>query len=268
MTDLVSEHVLRETLRTRADSLDPTARGRVLAVDYRPRRHRVPLLPVIGAGGVAGVAAAVVAVVTLGSTAAPAFAGWSASPTNPLPGQTAAALSECGSGTPTITDTRGPYTAAIYAGANSTRTCLQGDSVSIDSASSGGTPTVPGDGQIVLNGAGSQANGNALTLVDGRVGAGVTAVTVVLSDGSSVHATVSNGWYLAWWPGTSQATHAEITTATGTSSETFPSGPGTPTCPAGAHCAYGFGSSSAAGTSAASSSAGGEAPSGSVSSSH
>ena len=42
------------------------------------------------------------------------------------------------------------------------------------------------------------SSGQALTLVDGRIGAGVTSVTIRRSDGTSVQATVSGGWYLAW----------------------------------------------------------------------
>jgi hypothetical protein len=81
-----------------------------------------------------------------------------------------------------------------------------------------------------------------LTLVDGRTGAGVTAVTIQRSDGSSVQATVVNGWYLAWWPGTIAATKAEITTASGTRTAVFPPTPAlsTPSCPSGAHCAAGY----------------------------
>ena len=38
-------------------------------------------------------------------------------------------------------------------------------------------------------------------LTVGRVGTDVTGVTLVLGDGTSVQATVTNGWYAAWWPG-------------------------------------------------------------------
>jgi hypothetical protein len=88
-------------------------------------------------------------------------------------------------------------------------------------------------------------------VVDGRVGAGVSAVTIERSDGSSVQATVTNGWYLAWWPGSVTATNAEVTTASGTSTVAFPSTPTLPATnrPSGAHCAsgYGFGSGRASG---------------------
>jgi hypothetical protein len=94
------------------------------------------------------------------------------------------------------------------------------------------------------------AAGNALTLVDGRTGAGVTTVTIERSDGSSVQATVFNGRYLAWWPGTVVATNAEVTTASATSTVVFPSAPtlAAPDCPSGAHCAasYSYGSASGA----------------------
>lgn len=85
--------------------------------------------------------------------------------------------------------------------------------------------------------------GDALTLVDGRVGAGVSAVTITLSDGSTVQATVSGGWYLAWWPGSVAAANAQISTASGTGTVAVPAMPTAPSCPAGAHCssAFGFG---------------------------
>jgi hypothetical protein len=114
-------------------------------------------------------------------------------------------------------------------------------------------------GQIELDGGGTRDSaGDALTLVDGRIGAGVTAVTIKRSDGSSVQATVANGWYLAWWPGTVTATSADITTASGTSAMAFPSTPALPAphCPSGAHCAAGY----SFGSSGGSASGGGAAP--------
>jgi hypothetical protein len=43
---------------------------------------------------------------------------------------------------------------------------------------------------------------NSLSIVSGSVGRGVSGVTFVLRDGTKVKATVGHGWYLAWWPGT------------------------------------------------------------------
>jgi hypothetical protein len=76
-----------------------------------------------------------------GSSAAPAFAGWQVTPTTPGPGQLAQAAQACGQdlGSPVLTDSRGPYTAAIYA---------------------------TSAGQIQIDGGGTRASaGNALTLV-------------------------------------------------------------------------------------------------------
>jgi hypothetical protein len=239
------EQSLRDVLSQRAAQLDPNSIVRLSAIDYHPRRHRIRKLPAIGALGATGVAAAVAAVLTLGSGAAPAFAGWQPTPTSPSPGQLAQAAQACGQGlgSPVITDSRGPYTASIYGDSTTSDVCLKGNGVSMSSSSSSGAPTSVAAGKIQLGGGGTRdAAGNALTLVDGRTGAGVTAVTIKRSDGSSVQATVANGWYLAWWPGTVAARNAQVTTASGTSTVAFPSPPAlaAPGCPSGTHCASGY----------------------------
>jgi hypothetical protein len=248
------EQSLREALSQRAAQLDPDSIARLRAIDYHPRRRRIGRLPAIGALGATGIAAAVAAIVTLGSSAAPAFAGWQSTPTTPAPGQLAQAAQACGQdlGSPVLTDSRGPYTASIYADSTTSDVCLSGNGVSMASRSTTRAPVSVAAGHIELDGGGTRDGaGNALTLVDGRTGAGVTAVTIERSDGSSVQATVTNGWYLAWWPGTVAARNAEITTASGTSTVALPSTPALPTpgCPSGAHCAagYSFGSGSAGG---------------------
>ena len=111
------EQSLREALSQRAAQLDPGSIARLRAIDYHPRQRRIRKLPAIGALGVTGVAAAVAAIVTLGSSAAPAFAGWQPTPSTPAPGQLAQAVQACGQnlGSPVLTDSRGPYTASIYA---------------------------------------------------------------------------------------------------------------------------------------------------------
>ncbi len=243
-------HDLREALADLAARMSSDASARLTAVDYHPRTRRLPSRPVLGALGLSGAAAVAGAAVLLGSSAAPAFAGWTARPTTPKAGQLAAANQPCGTGdgTPVLTDTRGPYAASIYADGS---TCVHGNGITIGSRTAGGgTSTVP-QGTIALGGAGeSDSDGNALTMVDGQIGAGVTGVTITRTDGSSVRATVQNGWYLAWWPGTERAVTAQVATANATSTQSFPSAPsaaGRPACPAGAHCAsgYGFGSAGA-----------------------
>lgn len=254
MSDLL-EHDLREALFDRAALITSEASTRLRAVDYHPRSRWLPSRPALGALGLsaAGAAAAAAAAILLGSSATPAFAGWTASPTAPLPGQLTAAKQHCGAGagTPILTDTRGPYTASIFADGS---TCLQGNGTRISSGSRDAARSSIPAGTIELNGAGeSDSDGHALTMVDGPIGARVTGVTITRSDGSSVQATVNNGWYLAWWPGTERAVTAEVTSASTTSTQSFPTtAPDhpSPACPAGAYCAsgYGFRSGSAHGT--------------------
>ena len=252
MPDQLEQH-LREALSQRAAQLDPGSIARLRAIDYHPRRRRIRKLPAIGALGATGIAAVVAAIVTLGSSAAPAFAGWQPTPTSPAPGQLAQAAQACGQnlGSPVLTDSRGPYTASIYADATTSDVCLSGNGVSISSRSTSVAPASVAAGQIQRDGGGTRDSaGNALTIVDGRTGAGVTAVTIDRSDGSSVQATVANGWYVAWWPGTVAATKAEVTTTSGTSAVAFPSTPALPgpRCPSGAHCAAGYSFSSGRGS--------------------
>jgi hypothetical protein len=247
MSDLL-EHDLREALSDRAALIRPEASARLRAVDYRPRTRRLPSRPVLGGLGLGGVAAAAGAAILLASSAAPAFAGWTTSPTAPRPGQLAAAQLHCArAGTPALSDTRGPYTASIYSDGS---TCLSGNGIKITSSSSGGGNARIPTGWIELGGAGeSDSDGHALTMVDGPIGAGVTGVKITRSDGSSVQATVKNGWYLAWWPGSERAVTAQVASASGTRTQSFPARPQRPAavCPAGARCAsgYGFGTDSA-----------------------
>jgi hypothetical protein len=242
MSDLL-EHDLREALLDRAALISSEASARLRAVDYQPRSRRLASRPVLGALGLSGAAAAAGAAFLLGSSATPAFAGWRASPTAPLPGELAAAAQHCaaGAGTPVLSDTRGPYTASIYTDGT---TCLHGNGITINSSSAGGgKPSIPA-GTIELRGAGeADSAGHALTMVDGSIGAGVTGVTITRSDGTSVQATVKNGWYLAWWPGTQRAVTADVTSASGTSKQSFPTAPNQPSppCPANADCGSGYG---------------------------
>jgi hypothetical protein len=242
MTDLLEQN-LRGALADRAALITPDVSARLRAVDYRPRSRSLPSRPALGALGLTAASAAAAAAILLGSSAAPAFAGWTPNPTAPLPGQLTASQQNCrtSAGTPVLTDTRGPYTASIYADGS---TCVQGNGIAIGSSGDGaGTSSIPA-GTIQLNGAGeSDSNGHALTMVDGPTGSGVTGVTITRSDGTSVRASVKNGWYLAWWPGTEHAMTAQVTGMSGTSTQTFPTAPDqrSPSCPPGARCGTGYG---------------------------
>jgi hypothetical protein len=71
-------------------------------------------------------------------------------------------------------------------------------------------------------------HGQAFGFAYGRTGTGVSAVSLVLDDGTHVQATVANGWFIAWWPGSHQLESAELTTPAGGSTQKFdlPSTPG------------------------------------------
>ena len=63
------------------------------------------------------------------------------------------------------------------------------------------------------------ASDGAYTLIDGRTEPGVTAVTLVLDNGQDVVATVADGWFVAWWPGSGNVTSAQVTTTAGTTTQ-------------------------------------------------
>ena len=169
-------------------------------------------------------------------------------------------------------DVRGPFTVAIYKDGTVDATCFTGPSFTvIDTiyAGTGGGPAaqsgsisqqVPGTGtgsatpsagsgsSISTEVAGpagleyssvahleSTADG-PYTMVEGKADADVSAVTLVRSDGEDVQATVAGGMFVAWWPGSLDATSAEVTTPGGTASgaitwQPFGGGPGTGASP-------------------------------------
>jgi hypothetical protein len=59
------------------------------------------------------------------------------------------------------------------------------------------------------------SGGQPYTFVQGQVVSGVTGVTLVRSDGSHVQATVAGGSFVAWWPGSADATSAQIASSAG-----------------------------------------------------
>jgi hypothetical protein len=219
-------------------------RNRLVREIATPHRRQVSRgLALRGGGAFAAVGAATAAVLVLfvGARAPNAFAGWSATPTRPASGQTASALSRCGAGPagaaerwrPVLTDTRGPFTAMILQSANGTATCVTGPSFTTISANAVpggaaggilgvGSPAAAAHPDVSMMGSTSgpisqasqvqlTASGQPYTVVQGQVRSGVTGVTVVLSDGSDVRATVAHGSLVAWWPGAAHATAAHVT---------------------------------------------------------
>ncbi|HXW35926.1 MAG TPA: hypothetical protein VEJ87_15230 [Acidimicrobiales bacterium] len=162
---------------------------------------------------------------------------------------TAPGGSSPGSWSEVTTDARGPYTMTVYEnGSNSLASCFTGPSfttlqVETLNPASGGANTVSGEmavsaigqraptpqvtnaavrlfsggdvEQLLVSHLSQSANGT-YTLVEGRLEPSVTAVTLVLSDGQQVTATVGNGWAVAWWPGNQDVASAQTTSASGT----------------------------------------------------
>ncbi|HEY6526159.1 MAG TPA: hypothetical protein VIY10_20405 [Solirubrobacteraceae bacterium] len=243
------ESELRSALRARADELPAAAGARVRAHEYRPRTR--DLRPPVAAGVLttAAAAAAAVLLIDLGPQASSAFAGWSATPTRASAAQVAGATTDCSSRlhdfstgsakamrtagikdlptisemSPVLTDTRGPFTFVIYSGANGANgTCISGPDFTSLSTRSGNGAAPPSAGKIVASFEAHTAHaGDAYSFVEGHTGAGVTAATLVLSDGSHVQTTVQNGWLVAWWPGSAQVTSALVATASGTTTQAF-----------------------------------------------
>jgi hypothetical protein len=267
------ESELRSALRARADDLPAETSARVRARDYRPRTR--DLRPPVAAGVLvtAAAAAAAVLLVDLGPSTSEAFAGWTAVPTHAPAAQVTSATGECrthlaqmpagamsaarmkalpdvSTMTPVLTDTRGPFTFVVFTGSgNASAWCISGPNFTSTSMRSTGGATAPPAGQILPSFQEHTARaGDAYSFVEGRAGAGVTAAALVLSDGSKVQATIQNGWLVAWWPGSAQLVSAQVTTATGTSIQTFdtrampqcPPPPAGSTTPADATCAGSF----------------------------
>jgi hypothetical protein len=224
------EDELRATFHERAAEIPDDAIRRVTATDYRPRRRRTLSRPVTAlTGGVALAAAGAGTTIALLGSASPAFAGWSATPTAPTPGQLQQAASDCQQQTPfpnlplKLADTRGPFTFEIYADDQSDAICIHGPSFTNASGMSSSAPfSLPAD-RIQLQGSHTAlASGAEYWFALGRAGSDVRGVTFDLSDGSQVQATVQNGWFVAWWPGDASIKDASLATGSGTQTQTFP----------------------------------------------
>jgi hypothetical protein len=178
-----------------------------VASALRSPRRRLLSIAVAAAAGVV----TVLVVGTGGAGPANAFAGWTASPTAPPSGQLQAAEAACAkqnaavaSLAPTVADGRGPNSLLVFAHGDTATVCITGQpelgTVAV-SQSIAAAPTASTAVQPESLGLEFAADGQGFRQMAGQVGPGVTAVAVVLEDGTTVRATVANGWFAAWWPG-------------------------------------------------------------------
>jgi hypothetical protein len=229
---------LRTALHERAARVH--ASPRLFAADYRPRTRRLWPPLAIG-GGLATAAGALAAALLLAGGAGNAFAGWTPRPTAPTPKQLAAAEAYCAESVPTpglplkLVDARGPFTFLVYSNDSSNDFCTTGPAFTNASGWSTSPPvTVPAGKLYLWVEHTTTDSGQAFTSLIAQAGDAVRAANLTLEDGTEVTATVRNGWAVAWWPGSDQVTRAELTTPSGTQTQTFPLSPcGLHNCAAG-----------------------------------
>jgi hypothetical protein len=221
---------------------DWLASHREALVDALSQRRRRPVRWVTLAGAT-GVAATVSSLLLLGGSTTNAFAGWSAAPTAPASGQLTTADTSCQADqaqavqffppdegpvpdiatfVPELSDVRGPYTLTLLGnGGPGAILCISSSTSTVLRWIAGsGTPVGPGT--IALDQVSSLTrDSQPYTLVEGRTGTGVSAVTLILGDGTQVTATSGHGLFLAWWPGSQNITSAIVATPTGVSTQTL-----------------------------------------------
>jgi Sigma-70, region 4 len=223
------ETELRAALHERAARIH--ASTDLLAAEYRPRTRRM-WAPVAIGGGLTTAVGALVAALSLAGGASNAFAGWTPRPTAPTQAQLAATEAYCAKNLPDpglplkLIDARGPFTFVVYSDDSSNDFCTTGPSFTNASGWSTSPPVTVPAGKLYLWAEHTTTDaGHAYTFVIARAGEGVRAANLTLEDGTQVTATVRNGWAVAWWPGSHQLTNAQLTTPSGTQTQTFPLSP-------------------------------------------
>jgi hypothetical protein len=196
------------------------------------KRTRRRLLVGLSGAAAASVAGVVAAVLSLAGGASNAFAGWTPQPTTPTASQLAAAEAYCAKNVPDpglplkLVDTRGPFTIVIYSQGGSNDFCTVGPSFRNASGWSTSPPVTPPAGRLFLwTDHTATVDGQPYGIMIARAADDVTAAKVTLDNGAEVTATVQHGWAVAWWPGAGHVRAAQLTTPTGTATQTFPKYP-------------------------------------------
>lgn len=233
---------------------------------YRSRSRLVRRTAIVGAPIAAASAAVAVLMTGFGPTTQVAFAGWTAAPTTPSVGQVPSAKKRClatasavlqseqsmevqqkllgtpeGGFRPVVVDSRGPYTLVVMSITGTVgreeAACLTGPGILAahpQLVTATGKPPPPlAPGAVGSAGWGSGGTSGARqandTVLLGTVGAAVSTVTLTLRNGNAITASVANGLYAAWWPGSAHPATAVARTETGTmTTHSFGPGPGGP----------------------------------------
>ena len=239
------EVAIRLATRYYARRLTPVVVDGEMAYGARAVRIR-PRFALGALAGLAVIASVLVAILGLGTGAQDAFAGWSPTPTHASDAQIGGAEKSCNAqlaanATPApfstaqvggwqlaLADTRGPFTYVILTSGGDTATCfsapsftrLAGYTQTTDSGPPADGAQLQTSGVQLLGTDGEPYSGTgqiraSYRLIEGRAGAAVSGVTLVLDDGTRVTATVGGGAFAAWWPGTQNATLIIAATGTG-----------------------------------------------------
>lgn len=186
-----------------------------------PWRRRAWLLPVAAAVGVG----AVVVPNLLGGDPS-AYASWSAKPTAPADGAAAgqACLDSWSVGRPTeaaegmlpeldglhlvLAEQRGDFTYVLLAddSGSTTMECLTSEETGMSSGQGVGAvsgssePVTLAPDAVSMDGILGSTTAGSYTSVSGRIGSDVTGVVAHTADGRDVTATISEGYWAAWWP--------------------------------------------------------------------
>jgi hypothetical protein len=102
-----------------------------------------------------------------------------------------------------------------------------GVNTAVRSGIGGGASLTPPNPDTIANPSIDAAR-SAVTFVIGDAGSAVSSITLELSDGTSVGATVQNGYYAAWWPSDSTLTSAQVTSPAGVATVSIPNVPQPP----------------------------------------
>lgn len=206
-------------------SPDPAILATILATPLPARRRRLLVLSVASLAAAAAVAVAIPVTGFLGTDGA-AYASWTADPASLSVTERSAADDACRDhgldmSAPEfrLAERRGDWVVLLYAGARGSDPVVAGcmahvppgstDVDDVDLGWVGGQGAVPTGGQFTDGGM-MQFGGASLlgrdrptvSLIQGDVGSDVSALTIHTVDGRDVVATVADGHYVAWWPGT------------------------------------------------------------------
>jgi hypothetical protein len=125
-----------------------------------------------------------------------------------------------------VVDTRGPYTVILFEAAHGAAelSCFSGREpmrVSLGGSFATHSPPPVPAGRLSVVSSGSHTTSpdegsQHFSQLVGRIGPTVTGVTLRLRSGARVTASLANGWFLAWWPGTQRGSATEVTTSAAT----------------------------------------------------